>query len=149
MATLFWALLASPIWILVFKLHGLYDNDHRRIRHSTLDELGGLVSACILGTLAIDGFLELSPAGSLNASAAIGLGVGALCGCVVLRGLIRSSWKWLVGPATAIVIGPPAPAMLIARRVTTHPETHLALLGYLSPAAAGEAGAPAAAGHAR
>ena len=36
-ATLFWALLASPIWILVFKLHGLYDNDHRRIRHSTLD----------------------------------------------------------------------------------------------------------------
>ena len=82
-ATLFWALLASPIWILVFKLHGLYDNDHRRIRHSTLDELGALTSACILGTLAIDGFLELSPAGSLGASVAIALGVGALCGCVV------------------------------------------------------------------
>ena len=53
---------------------------------------------------------------------------------MVLRGLLRSSWKWLVGPATAIVIGPPAPAALIARRVTTHPETHLALVGYLSPA---------------
>ncbi len=140
-ATLFWALLASPIWILVFKLHGLYDNDHRRIRHSTLDELGALISACILGTLAIDGFLELSPAGSLGASSAIALGVGALLGCVVLRGLIRSTWKWLVGPATAIVIGPPAPATLIARRVTTHPETNLALLGYLSPAIAPDAGA--------
>jgi exopolysaccharide biosynthesis polyprenyl glycosylphosphotransferase len=140
-ATLFWALLASPIWILVFKLHGLYDNDHRRIRHSTLDEIGALVSACILGTLAIDGLLELSPAGSLEASVAIALGVGALVGCVLLRGLIRSSWKWLVGPATAIVIGPPAPAALIARRVTTHPETHLALIGYLSPATAPDAGA--------
>ncbi len=138
-ATLFWALLASPVWILVFKLHGLYDNDHRRIRHSTLDELGALVSACILGTLAIDGFLELSPAGSLSASAAIALGVGALLGCMLGRGLLRSSWKWLVSPATAIVIGPPAPATLIARRVTTHPETHLALIGYLSPATAPEA----------
>ncbi len=37
--TLFWATLFSPVWILVLKLHGLYDNDHRRIRHSTLDEL--------------------------------------------------------------------------------------------------------------
>ena len=74
-ATLFWALLASPLWILVFKLHGLYDNDHRRIRHSTLDELGALVSACILGTLAIDGVLEISPAGSLSAE-------------------LRSAWGW-------------------------------------------------------
>ena len=43
--TLFWAVLFSPVWILVVKLHGLYDNDHRRIRHSTLDELPSLVSA--------------------------------------------------------------------------------------------------------
>ena len=35
----------SPVWILVLKLHGLYDNDHRRIRHSTLDEISTLVSA--------------------------------------------------------------------------------------------------------
>src|SRR5258706_9938537 len=41
-ATLFWAVLFSPAWILVVKLHGLYDNDHRRIRHSTLDELPSL-----------------------------------------------------------------------------------------------------------
>ena len=39
--TLFWATMFSPVWILVLKLHGLYDNDHRRIRHSTLDELQG------------------------------------------------------------------------------------------------------------
>src|ERR1700746_1840328 len=25
--TLFWAVLFSPVWILVLKLHGLYDND--------------------------------------------------------------------------------------------------------------------------
>ena len=62
-ATLFWAVLFSPAWILVIKLHGLYDNDHRRIRHSTLDELSSLVSASVLGTLVLDGLLALSPVG--------------------------------------------------------------------------------------
>ena len=44
-AKLFWAVLFTPAWLLVLKLHGLYDNDHRRIRHSTLDELPSLISA--------------------------------------------------------------------------------------------------------
>ena len=63
-ATLFWAVLFSPVWVLVVKLHGLYDHDHRRIRHSTLDELPALVSASALGTLALDGLLALTPAGA-------------------------------------------------------------------------------------
>ncbi len=76
-------MLFSPVWILVLKLHGLYDNDHRRIRHSTLDELPALVSASALGTLALDGLLALSPVGPLSASSAILVGVGALVGSFV------------------------------------------------------------------
>ena len=77
-ATLFWAVLFSPAWILVLKLHGLYDNDHRRIRHSTLDELPSLVSASVLGTLVLDGLLALSPVGPLSPTSAIAVGLGAL-----------------------------------------------------------------------
>ena len=76
--TLFWAMLFSPVWILVFKLHGLYDNDHRRIRHSTLDELPSLVSASLVGVLVLDGLLALSPVGPLSPLSAIAIGVGAL-----------------------------------------------------------------------
>ena len=65
-ATLFWAVLFSPVWVLVVKLHGLYDHDHRRIRHSTLDELPALVSASALGTLALDGLLALTPGRSAD-----------------------------------------------------------------------------------
>ena len=61
-------MLFSPVWILVLKLHGLYDNDHRRIRHSTLDELSSLISASGLGTLALDGLLALSPVGPAGAA---------------------------------------------------------------------------------
>jgi exopolysaccharide biosynthesis polyprenyl glycosylphosphotransferase len=131
-ATLFWATLFSPVWILVVKLHGLYDNDHRRIRHSTLDELPSLVSTSALGTLLLDGLLALSPVGPLSPQSAIAVGVGTLAASFVLRGTIRFLWHRLTPVATGVVVGPSTVADLIARRVSTHPETRLALVGYLS-----------------
>lgn len=130
--TLFWAVLFTPAWILVLKLHGLYDNDHRRIRHSTLDELPSLVSASALGAIAIDGLLALSPVGPLSAGSAVLVGVGALVGCFVVRAVLRFAWHRLAGVATGLVIGPAVAADLIARRIATHPEARLRLVGYLS-----------------
>src|SRR6186997_525460 len=70
---LFWAVLFSPSWVIVVKLQGLYDNAHRRIRHSTLDELPSLVTASVLATLVLDGLLAISPAGPLSPASAIGV----------------------------------------------------------------------------
>jgi exopolysaccharide biosynthesis polyprenyl glycosylphosphotransferase len=131
-ATLFWAVLFSPSWILVVKINGLYDNDHRRIRHSTLDELPALVSASMLGTLLLDGLLALSPAGPFAPGSAVAVGLGTLVGSFVLRGTIRFLWHRLTAVATGVVIGPGGAADLIARRISTHPEARLALVGYLS-----------------
>ncbi|MGN6586607.1 MAG: sugar transferase [Solirubrobacterales bacterium] len=131
-ADLFWAALFSPSWVLVLKLHGLYDNDHRRIRHSTLDELPALISAGALGTLVLDGLMALSPAGPLSPASAIGVGVGAFALTFVLRGVLRFLWHRLSTQATGLVIGPPRVVDMVARRVSTHPETRLALVGYLS-----------------
>jgi exopolysaccharide biosynthesis polyprenyl glycosylphosphotransferase len=131
--TLFWAVMFSPVWILVLKLHGLYDNDHRRIRHSTLDELSSLISAAALGTLALDGLLALSPAGPLAAPSAIAVGLGALLGAFASRAVLRFFWHRFAGAATGIVLGPAAAVGVVARRVATHPETRLHLVGYLSP----------------
>ena len=131
-ATFFWAVLFSPSWVLVVKLHGLYDNDHRRIRHSTLDELPSLVSAGVLGTLVLDGLLSLSPVGPLSPASAIGVGVGALLAGFVARGVIRFLFHHLTPQALGLAIGAPQAVDMIARRVSTHPETRLALVGYLS-----------------
>jgi exopolysaccharide biosynthesis polyprenyl glycosylphosphotransferase len=131
-ATLFWAVLLSPAWILVIKLHGLYDNDHRRIRHSTLDELSSLVSASVLGTLVLDGLLALSPVGPLSPTSAIAVGLGTLVGSFIARGVLRFLWHRLTGLAAGVVVGPAAAVDMVARRVSTHPETRLALVGYLS-----------------
>jgi exopolysaccharide biosynthesis polyprenyl glycosylphosphotransferase len=134
-ATLFWAALFSPIWLFVIKLHGLYDHDHRRIRHSTLDELPALVSTSILGTLAIDGLLTLSPVGPLSAGSAILIGVGTLLGCFTIRAILRFFWHRFTGVATGVVIGPTSAANVVARRIATHPEARLRLVGYLASTA--------------
>ena len=131
-ADLFWAILFSPSWIIVVKLHGLYDNDHRRIRHSTLDEVPSLVTATVLGTLVIDGLLAISPVGPLSPKSAIALGIGTLIGSFVLRGVLRWVWHRATPVALGLVIGPPATVDTVARRVVTHPETRLHLVGYLS-----------------
>jgi exopolysaccharide biosynthesis polyprenyl glycosylphosphotransferase len=141
--TLFWATMFSPVWILVLKLHGLYDNDHRRIRHSTLDELSSLISAAALGTLALDGLLALSPVGPLAATSAIAVGVGALLGSFASRAVLRFFWHRLAGAATGIVVGPADAVTVVARRVATHPETRLHLVGYLSPRGDERDGRPA------
>lgn len=132
LGTLFWATLFSPVWVIVVKLHGLYDKDHRRIRHSTLDELPTLVSASALGVLALDGLLALSPPGPLSPASAIAVGVGTLAGSFVLRGVLRFLWHRLTPVAAGIVVGKPGAVDVVARRVSTHPETRLALVGYLS-----------------
>jgi exopolysaccharide biosynthesis polyprenyl glycosylphosphotransferase len=143
-AKLFWAVLFSPAWILVLKLHGLYDNDHRRIRHSTLDELPSLLSACALGTIALDGLLALSPAGPLSAKSAIIVGTGGLLATFVARATLRFAWHRLTGEAIGVLVGPVSAANLVARRLATHPEARLRLVGYLSSSeqGAGAAGLP-------
>ena len=131
-AVLFWAVLFSPAWILVLKLHGLYDNDHRRIRHSTFDELPSLISAVALGTIALDGLLALSPVGPLSANSAILVGLLAFFATFVTRAVLRFFWHLASGVAIGVVIGPAPAANLIARRLSTHPEARLELVGYLS-----------------
>jgi exopolysaccharide biosynthesis polyprenyl glycosylphosphotransferase len=131
-AKLFWAVLFTPAWLLVLKLHGLYDNDHRRIRHSTLDELPSLISASALGTIVLDGLLWLSPVGPLSAKSAIIVGIGAVLACFVARAVLRFVWQRLTGVAIGIVIGPATLADAVARRIATHPEARLRLVGYLS-----------------
>jgi exopolysaccharide biosynthesis polyprenyl glycosylphosphotransferase len=133
-ATLFWAVLFSPVWVLVVKLHGLYDQDHRRIRHSTLDELPALVSASALGTLALDGLLVLTPAGALTSGTAVIVGVLVFAGSFLMRAVVRFSWQRLTEVAVGLVIGPAEVADRVARRIATHPEARLRLAGYLAPA---------------
>jgi exopolysaccharide biosynthesis polyprenyl glycosylphosphotransferase len=128
---LLWVLIFTPAWILVLKIHGLYDRDHRRIRHSTLDEFSTLISACAIGTLVLYGLLGLSAAGSPDADAAVLIGSIAYLLTVLSRSAVRAGWHALTGMSVGLVVGSGRAAEVIARRVAIHPEARLSLVGYL------------------
>src|SRR5262249_10081544 len=44
-----WALAFLPVWVLVAKLAGLYDADHRAIRHLTVDEAPVIIAWAVIG----------------------------------------------------------------------------------------------------
>ena len=71
---------------MIVKLHGLYDNDHRRIRHSSFDGSFRSSPPASSAMLAINGLLAMSPAGSLSSESAILVGVGAPIGTFLIRG---------------------------------------------------------------
>ncbi|HET6571574.1 MAG TPA: exopolysaccharide biosynthesis polyprenyl glycosylphosphotransferase, partial [Solirubrobacterales bacterium] len=72
---------------------------------------------------------------------AIAVGVGAFGGSFCSRAIVRFFWHRLAGAATGLVIGPAAAVGVVARRIATHPETRLRLIGYLSPRGEDEQGA--------
>ena len=57
----FWAVALLPLWILLAKLLGLYDRDHRAIRHLTVDELPSIAAWAASGVAVVALLLAPDP----------------------------------------------------------------------------------------
>ena len=124
-----WAALFAPLWLVVAKLLGLYDHDHRSIRHLTIDELPGITAWSISGVLILVLLLPLTPAGSPSAGAAIVAGLVAAACDAALRGAARWLWRRTTPPERTLVIGDGEPAAAIHRRARLFADMHLELMG--------------------
>jgi exopolysaccharide biosynthesis polyprenyl glycosylphosphotransferase len=136
-----WSAAFGPAWILVMKLHGLYDQDHRRIRHSTLDELPALFSAVVIGTVVVGVLIRLTPAPYVSGTALAILAVTAFVVGASLRGLIRQVWHARRPPEKSALVGSGRAMRRLSRRIETHPEVHLSLIGYFGDEPASVPGA--------
>jgi exopolysaccharide biosynthesis polyprenyl glycosylphosphotransferase len=127
LSLLTWAILFLPVWILLAKLVGLYDRDHRAIRHLTLDEMPQIAAWAGLGAAGLALFLPLTPAGSLPAETAVLAALVALGAAAVLRSLARVLYRRLTPREQAVVIGDGAPAWAARRKIELFSDMHLEL----------------------
>ena len=51
-ASAFWAEALLPLWVVLAKVQGLYDRDHRTLRHLTADEVPSILLWVVTGTAA-------------------------------------------------------------------------------------------------
>ena len=121
--------LSAPIWIVTAKLAGLYDRDHRTLRHLTVDELPWLVvwtlSSTALLTLLVTPFpaLDLSSDDRLLVwGTALGLGF-------TFRAGMRAIWRSATAPQRVLIVGDGPLAQAVVRKLELFPDIHAEIAG--------------------
>jgi exopolysaccharide biosynthesis polyprenyl glycosylphosphotransferase len=119
-----WALVPLPIALGAAKLLGLYDHDHRSIRHLTVDELPSLAA---LGAITVIVTMFLAP-GTGGAPIFLLLLVGGLALAVALRAAARAWWRAITPRERTLVVGEGESADAIRRKIELFDDMHLQLL---------------------
>lgn len=132
-------LCAVPIWILLAKLHGLYDQEEEGAGHSALDDITGVFNVSTIGVWLF--FLVSQATAVLDPSLArmivfwlLALVVVPLARAVA-RVLCRRSLAYV---QNTVIVGTEPAARHVATRILAHPESGLNLVGFVdgSPDAA-------------
>jgi exopolysaccharide biosynthesis polyprenyl glycosylphosphotransferase len=128
---------AGPIWLAVFTAYHLYENDNLKISTASFDEVGDLFHAILAGSLA---FLVLSQGVHFlfdwwvyTAVEALLFLSAALVLVPIARGSIRS-WVFprVMARRRTLIVGGGGEARLVYRKLQTHPEYGLEVVGFLA-----------------
>ncbi|MEA2352116.1 MAG: hypothetical protein QOJ14_530 [Thermoleophilaceae bacterium] len=122
-----WILALAPLWLIFAKLRGLYDRDHVRLRHTTLNESSALFHwvALSAGGTAI---VLMSQGGDLlSVAGGIVMFATAFAATFTFRAGARKLWRRLVPPERGLIVGSGTLADAFARKLALESGHHLAL----------------------
>jgi exopolysaccharide biosynthesis polyprenyl glycosylphosphotransferase len=130
------ATLGVPTWLSIFAGYGLYENDNLKISIASFDEVRDVFHAMLVGSLLL---LIVSQGVRYAAGWWVYSAVEAaffVCAALVLipvaRGAIRS-WVFprLMQPRRTLIMGSGSEAQLVYRKIQSHPEYGLDVVGFL------------------
>jgi exopolysaccharide biosynthesis polyprenyl glycosylphosphotransferase len=120
-----WLVAFLPAWILLAKLAGLYDADHRGLRHLTVDEAPSIVAWGVVGTAATSLLGELTPAGALDTDElAVAAGV-VIAADLVLRTAARAAWRATTPRERVLIAGGGGLAQAMRRKLALFSDLHM------------------------
>ncbi len=129
-----------PMWVLIAKLQGLYDRDHRTLRHLTVDEVPQLLTWAVSGTLAL-GLLMVATTTHAFDRVFAGVFVTALFSAVILRALARAAWRRIIPPERVMIVGDGSLADAARRKLDLFPDTHVRVVNIVPTEVARATGA--------
>ena len=132
-----WAALAVPVWIVVAKISSLYDQDHRRISHTTSEEIPALVATSAITLLIVKLISEVFTTTELPSSALITIGVVSVLLAIFLRVLVRRLHVRFAERERTVLIGSGDKAAMVVRRLQRRASDTIDLVGFV---ASGEPG---------
>ena len=124
-----WSALFLPSWIVLAKLHGLYERDQRAMRHLTVDELPRLAAWGASSSAATMLFLMLTPVGALHFVTVVQATLVAAASALVLRGAARALWRRITPAERVVIVGEGRLAAATRRKLQLFPDIHARLVG--------------------
>lgn len=123
-----WSLLFAPVWLVLAKLHGLYDRDHRALRHLTVDELPSIFIWATTGTVLLALFLRASTGSEVSMSVALAVWLVAVVVAATLRSLARYVWRRVTPAERVMIVGNGPIADATRRKLELFPDVHCRLV---------------------
>jgi exopolysaccharide biosynthesis polyprenyl glycosylphosphotransferase len=127
----FLLVLSAPIWIVVGKLVGLYDRDHRTLRHLTVEELPWIFVWALGGTAVLTFLLAPFPSLDLGSGDRLFVWGSVLVLGFVFRGSARIVWRRITSPEQILVVGEGPLADAVARKLELFPDIHATISGHI------------------
>jgi exopolysaccharide biosynthesis polyprenyl glycosylphosphotransferase len=123
-----WTLAFLPVWILVAKLAGLYDADHRAMRHLTVDEAPAILAWGVVATLTASLLSELTPADGLGTSELVEITLIIVALDFGLRVAARAAWRATTRRERVLIVGTGSLAHAMRRKLSLFDDLHMSAL---------------------
>jgi exopolysaccharide biosynthesis polyprenyl glycosylphosphotransferase len=127
--------LFAPVWIVTAKVAGLYDRDHRTLRHLTVDELPWLLVWTLSSTAVLTLLLVPFPALDLSADDRLLVWGAALGFGFTFRAGMRALWRRATAPQRVLIVGDGPLAQAVVRKLELFPDIHAEIAGRIESCA--------------
>jgi exopolysaccharide biosynthesis polyprenyl glycosylphosphotransferase len=125
-------LLTLPLWVVVAKLHGLYDRDEDRADYSTVDDTVSVFHLVTIGAWLLFAGSWMTGLGEPELARVFAfwlLAILLVCGGrAIARSVCRHSVEYL---QNTVIVGAGDVGQLIARKLLQHPEYGINLVGFV------------------
>ncbi|MGO9958941.1 MAG: sugar transferase [Solirubrobacteraceae bacterium] len=124
--------LTLPCWILVAKVHGLYQRDHQRAAHSSTDDVAGVFSLVAIGLWLLVAASQLFGRSIPAIDALVVFWLLAMCIVPTFRRITREICKRTKAyEQNTLILGAGEVGQLIARKLVSHPEYGANVVGFI------------------
>ena len=131
-------LLTLPVWLVVFRMYGLYERDVKKLSHTSVDDLPAVFHALVVGSLLLWAYYKVLPIAQLELAEVVLFAGAAFTLLVLLRAFARRAATHALGPERVLLVGGGDSSRLLSRKLGSHPEYNAVAVGVLTNASSGD-----------
>jgi exopolysaccharide biosynthesis polyprenyl glycosylphosphotransferase len=121
-----------PVWLVLAKVFGLYDRDHRVLRHMTVDELPNLIAWVTTGTALHVLLLSLIQGHDVSPSEGVGFWICLVVATPLFRAAARAAWRRAVPAERSLLVGSGPLEVATRRKLDLFKDIHVQCVGMVS-----------------